>query len=344
MVEKLNIIKNSNHMLHRPLFELDDMERVPHQEQPQRIINIEKTIRSTNLPVNFIEVNPRGEEILKDIHTQDLIDTIRLISENCSEEEYVMPYVFSSIRRPRRRSKEIKRLNYNCMDMGTPIGKYTYETALTSASIAYQGAGHILNGEKLAYSLCRPPGHHAEKDVYGGYCYFNNAGVAANRFLKEGGERVVILDIDYHHGNGTQDVFYETDSVLYVSIHGHPDYGYPYYSGFEHETGSGKGLGYNINMPLMPETDEKTYLEALDKVLDKIKKYNPSFFIMSLGLDAYKLDPICQFKLDIDSYYIIGKKIREMNLPTLVVQEGGYYVEGLGDIVVSYFKGMLDLG
>lgn len=339
---KLLIIKNSEHYLHHPHIEIDEMTVKPHQEQPQRVDNIEKAMIKSGLPVTFNEIRSYGEDIVKDLHTKDFINSIKQISMDSNETEYNMPYVFGMSPVSKRRSKEIKRLSYHCMDMGSPIGKYTYQTALLSASIAYEGAKKLLEGQKYVYGLCRPPGHHAESNVYGGYCYFNNAGVAAKCFLKEGKAKVAILDVDYHHGNGTQQIFYDTDAVLYVSIHGDPDLEYPYYTGFDGETGSGEGLGANFNIPLPIWTDEENYLKNLDKACEKVLSFNPDVLILSLGLDTYKKDPICRFTLEMESYAKIAKKITSLNYPTLVLQEGGYYVIDLGKLAVSFFNGYLE--
>ncbi len=339
---KLLIIKNSDNYLHHPHIEIDEMTVKPHQEQPQRVENIERAIIKSNLPVSFSEIHSYGEDIVKDIHTAELINSIKQISMDSDETEYNMPYVFGLTPVTERRSKEIKRVSYHCMDMGSPIGKYTYQTALLSASISYEGARRLIDGQKYIYGLCRPPGHHAENNVYGGYCYFNNAGVAANHFIKSGKSKVAILDVDYHHGNGTQRIFYDTDAVLYVSIHGDPDLEYPYYTGFDDETGSGKGLGANLNMPLPIGTDEERYLKALNRACEKILSFKPDVLILSLGLDTYKRDPICRFILEVETYEKIAKKIKSLNYPTLVLQEGGYCVPDLGKLAVSFFKGYLE--
>lgn len=343
MKKQLTIIKNSRHQLHKPPFEVDAGKVTPHQEQPARIDNIEMEIIESEIKPNYIEIENFGEDIIKNIHTPELIHSVREISAASSAYEYSMPYVFSSIKHPKHRSRELKRVSYHCMDMGTPIGRDTFDTAMLSASIAYRGATEVMNGSKLLYGLCRPPGHHAEKNIYGGYCYFNNAGVAAMNFVKNAKGKVAVLDVDYHHGNGTQDVFYDTDAVLYVSIHGHPNSEYPYYTGFDDETGTGKGLGYNTNIPLPRMTGETEYMKALEKACERINKYKPDFLIISLGLDTYKHDPICTFRLEISSYYNMAKRLLSLGYPVLILQEGGYYVPDLGKLAVSFLDGALSV-
>jgi acetoin utilization deacetylase AcuC-like enzyme len=339
-MSSLIIIRNSQHHLHQPDYEIDELKTTKHQEQPERISIIENAISQSGIKHKFLEVREREEDILRSIHSEELINNIKAISQSCDEDEYTMPYVFPSKPYSGRRSSQVKRVSYHCMDLGTPIGKHTFQQAILSASIAHNCADYIMEGGRLVYGLCRPPGHHAGVDIYGGYCYFNNAGVCANRLSNFG--KVAILDIDYHHGNGTQDIFYESDSVFYASIHGDPDTEYPYFSGFDDEVGSGKGFGYNFNLPLPQGTTEKAYLAVLDIALEKVTSFNPVSLIVSLGLDTYKSDPICEFKLDVDSFNNIAKRIKALDCPTVVLQEGGYCVDELGRLAVSFFKGLLD--
>ncbi len=339
MPSKLTIIRNKKHHIHRPEYEIDELKTKKHQEQPERISIIEKAISRSDIPHKFVEVKRKDEDILQNIHTKELINNIKAISNSCDEDEYNVPYVFPPKPFSARLSGQIKHVSYHCMDLGTPIGKHTFEQSLLSVSIAHNCADYILEGGRLIYGLCRPPGHHAGSNIYGGYCYFNNAGICANRLLSFG--KVAILDIDYHHGNGTQEIFYGTDAVYYVSIHGDPDTEYPYFSGFDDEIGSGQGFGYNYNLPLPKGTTEDEYLNALGKALDKINSFKPDALVVSLGLDAYKSDPICEFKLEIESYNKIAKRIKATGYPTVVLQEGGYCIEELGNLAVSFFKGMM---
>ncbi len=341
MSDKLIVIKNSKQKLHHPNFEFDVTTMTPNDESPDRADKIEKALKESDLPISFVEAENCGEEILSGIHTQEMINTIKQVSLSCKEDEYIVPYVFSPIRNPNNRSKELRRLSYHCMDTGTPIGHHTYEVSLLSASISYMGVGYMLTGKNVAYGLCRPPGHHAESNAYGGYCYFNNAAIGANRFIKEGKGKVAIFDIDYHHGNGTQDIFYDKDSVLYVSIHANPDYAYPYYSGFADETGTGKGLGYNLNIPLPLYAPETDYLDAVDKSCERIIKFNPDSLIISLGVDTYEKDPMGKFKIRTETYKNMANKILSMGYPTIVLQEGGYCYGDIGKNIVSFLSGII---
>lgn len=183
-----------------------------------------------------------------------------------------------------------------------------------------------------------PPGHHASRDTYGGYCYFNNAGIAAKLLRKHG--RVAIVDIDFHHGNGTQEIFYNDDRVLTISVHGDPRHHFPYFCGFPSETGSGKGEGYNLNHILEDGTKVNSYLRLLkDSVLPVLKRYEPSFLILAVGFDTYHLDPIGKFALETPDYNRIAKLFQNLSYPTVILQEGGYYTKDLGKNVVSFLKG-----
>jgi acetoin utilization deacetylase AcuC-like enzyme len=171
----------------------------------------------------------------------------------------------------------------------------------------------------------------------GGYCYFNNAAIAAAELAND--ERVAILDIDFHHGNGTQEIFYDRSDVLYVSLHADPDKYFPYIRGREDETGRGAGEGYNLNLPLAKDTDINTYLQKLAVGLDRTADFDPDYLVLSLGFDTYKNDPIAGFNIDINDYSAIGKAIRSAELPTVIIQEGGYCVPDLGKIALSFLSG-----
>ena len=215
------------------------------------------------------------------------------------------------------------------MDLSACIVAGTYRAALTSANIALSAASSILDGEKSAFALCRPPGHHAGKDYAGGYCYINNAAVAANWLAQKG--KVAILDVDYHAGNGTQDIFYDRSDVFTISIHGDPDFEYPHYIGFAEETGAGAGVGFHRNFPLPKGTTDAGYLTALDEALNLIRKFTPQFLVVSFGADAFDGDPLGLFKLTRYGFSEIGKRIAGLNLPTAIIMEGGYANEALGD-------------
>merc|ERR1711974_165076 len=236
---------------------------------------------------------------------------------------------------------------YFCFDRFTPITKHTFEQAVASTNIALSGASHVLRHKKAAFSLCRPPGHHAGHELYGGFCYFNNAAIAAT-YLSLGGDvttakdaekRVAILDIDFHHGNGTQDICYENKNLMYASIHACPDSGgEPYFIGYEEEVGEGEGTGTNFNFPLKGTITTEVYLATLAKAISKIKEFDPEYLVISAGWDIMETDPIGWWKVTTDGIGEIGRTLAGLDLPTLVVLEGGYDVHKLGGYVKAFIS------
>lgn len=231
-----------------------------------------------------------------------------------------------------------QRGDFYIYDNTSPIGPGTWNAVHHSASVAYAGALAVCDGVSRVYALCRPPGHHAGRAFMGGYCYLNNAAIAANTLKALG--KVAVLDIDYHHGNGTQDIFWDNPDVLVISIHAEPALEYPYYCGYADERGGASAEGLNINYPLPFGTDEAGYVATLTQALSKIRAYAPGALVISLGFDTYRGDPMAQFLLDMPSYTRIGAMIAGLNLPTLYVQEGGYAVGALGEMAVSFFEGV----
>jgi acetoin utilization deacetylase AcuC-like enzyme len=199
-------------------------------------------------------------------------------------------------------------------------------------------ADRVLEGHRVAYALVRPPGHHAERRSFGGFCYLNSAAVAAQYLSRYG--RVALLDVDYHHGNGSQDIFYERADVLTVSLHGHPRHTYPYFSGFEDEKGAGCGVGFNLNLPLPEGLDGPHYRTHLDRALRAIRRFRARYLVVALGLDPAKGDPTGTFTLGARDFRENGRRIGALHLPSVVVQEGGYRSRSLGTNARSFFEGM----
>jgi acetoin utilization deacetylase AcuC-like enzyme len=231
------------------------------------------------------------------------------------------------------------KLGYYSFDAGTPITAGTWKAAKASADVALTGAGLVARGERGAFALCRPPGHHAGLDFYGGYCFMNNAAVAAQALRDSGLARVAVLDVDFHHGNGTQQIFYDRGDVLTVSIHGDPASNYPFFLGFADEGGEGAGKGCNLNLPLPDGTGWREYEFALNAALEKIAAFGAQALVVSLGVDTYAEDPISNFRLHGEDFSRLGRAIAKAGLPSLFVMEGGYAVEDIGVNAVNVLEG-----
>jgi len=231
------------------------------------------------------------------------------------------------------------KLSFYSFDAGTPITAGTWRAATAAANVALTGAERLRRGAVCAFSLCRPPGHHAAADYYGGYCFLNNAAIAAQYLVDGGAGKVAILDIDYHHGNGTQSVFYDRNDVLFVSIHGDPRQEYPFFLGHADERGQGRGQGCNVDFPLAWQTDAVHWFEAFDAGLALIRGFAPDFLVVSLGLDTFVDDPISQFRLQTSDYLVVGARIADLGVPALFVFEGGYAVADLGSNAVNVLAG-----
>ena len=232
------------------------------------------------------------------------------------------------------------RLGYHGFAADCSIADATWAAAAESAAIAVSATNAVLGGDRAAFGLCRPPGHHATVDQFGGYCYLNNAAIAAQRFLDAGVDRVAVLDVDYHHGNGTQDIFYERADVHVCSIHADPAEEFPYFVGHADERGSGAGTGYHQNLPLPCGSDAARWFDALDVGLGGIASNGCEALVVSLGVDTYEGDPISSFRLTTGDYPTMGRRIARLGLPTVLLLEGGYAVAALGENVLGVLDGL----
>lgn len=231
------------------------------------------------------------------------------------------------------------KLSYYSMDAGTPITAGTWRAAYASAQVALTGAHRLSGGAAAVFSLCRPPGHHAAADVYGGYCFLNNAAIAAQALRDLGAGRVAVLDVDYHHGNGTQAIFYDRADVFFLSLHSDPRAEYPYFLGYADETGIGVGEGTNANYPLPHGTDYAVWSQALDDACRRIAAWKADALVVSLGVDTFDGDPISQFRLKSPDFTACGARLAQLAVPTLFVMEGGYAVEAIGINAVNVLAG-----
>lgn len=224
-------------------------------------------------------------------------------------------------------------------DGSCPIGPRTWQSAYWSAQCAIAGAQALLQGERQAYAICRPPGHHARREAAGGFCYLNNAAIAA-QMLSTQYKRVLVLDTDMHHGQGIQEIFYERDDVMYISIHGDPENFYPVVAGFADERGSGAGYGYNLNLPMQHHSPESVFFDQLTQACRAIELFLPDALVLSLGFDIFEKDPQAMVGVTSAGFERLGKTVGAFKLPSLIVQEGGYYIEGLQDNAHRFFAGL----
>jgi acetoin utilization deacetylase AcuC-like enzyme len=318
--ERIILLVNDKHAIHH-------VEELGYVEAPVRIDSILEELEKTDF---FLKVYPRhhSEKHIKAVHDPEFVEYFEKVCEKLEPGRSIYPYVFP-IRNVARPPKDLPiRAGYYCIDTFTPINRNAYLAAKRAVDCALTAAKKLIEGYRLAYALVRPPGHHAERHSFGGFCYFNSAAVAAH-FLSTYG-KVAILDIDYHHGNGQQDIFYQRSDVLTISIHGHPHFAYPYFSGFKDEKGAGAGKGYNVNVPLQENIDGVQYREALKPLLKRITRFKPRFLVVTLGLDTAEADPTGTWSLQARDFELNGRMIGSLNLPTLVVQEGGYDTRVLG--------------
>ena len=338
----MKTVYTKNHILRNSKTELFGGELVKPFERPERMEYILNEIKTRKLgaildPVNF------DMDIIYKIHDKKYVDFL-----NNAWNEWValgfkgeaIPTVYPS----RSMNSDViptfieGKLGYYCLANETSISEGTVEAAYESVKVALTAAD-MLDEEKSVFALCRPPGHHASKDQYGGYCFFNNVAIAAEKLKEKGAKRIFILDIDFHHGNGTQAIFYDRSDVFFVSLHGDPKDAFPHFLGHADEKGSGEGVGYNCNYPMPPGTPYDVWTKSLDDSISKIQNFSPDALIVSLGVDTYENDPISFFKLKSDDFFDVGRKIASINLPTLFVMEGGYAIKEIGVNTVNTLKG-----
>jgi len=325
------------HRKHDPPFEVfDGGLRVPYLENPDRMDRILNALSKTDW-AEVIEPTDFGLDPIYAVHDKDYIDFLascwtEWLDTDARDKSTLLPSTFALRRHPQKPTSLLGRAGYFMMDLSACIVEGTYHAALASANCALSAAQAVANGERSAFALCRPPGHHAGKDYAAGYCFINNASVAAN-WLSAG--KVALLDIDYHCGNGTQDIFYERNDVLTISIHADPNFEYPHFAGFADEMGAGAGLGFHKNFPLEKGTDNARYLSAVEEALSLIRKFAPKYLVVSAGMDIYAEDPLGTIKVTTDGIREIGRRISALGLPTVIVMEGGYNNDALGRNIIG---------
>ncbi len=312
----------------------------PNPEQPERVERLLDGAKAAGCEI----VRPRDHGLgpIAAVHTPEYIDFLANIYprwrriEGASEE--VIPNIHPLARNGAYPASAVGQAGYHMADTACPISAETWESAQWSAWSAVEAAEAVMAGASAAYALCRPPGHHAFADVAGGFCFVNNSAIAAQH-LRRTAARVAILDVDLHHGNGTQGIFYARPDVLTVSLHADPVRFYPFFWGHADERGDGPGLGYNLNLPLPRKTADAGFLEALDAGLKRIRAFAPEALVVALGLDAFEGDPFGGLSVTTPGFARIAEKIAALKLPTVIVQEGGYLCDELGENLTSFLGG-----
>lgn len=327
---KIILLYNQGHEIHH----IQDKGYV---EAPVRIKSILKKIEKSDL---FIKHKTRHypEKHITAVHDKAFVEYFKKASASVPPGVSIYPDTFPIRKNAKPPKNLVSRSGYYCIDIYSPVNRNSYIAARSAVDCALTGADLLLADQQIVYALVRPPGHHAEKSSFGGFCYFNSAAIAANYLTGYG--KVAILDLDYHHGNGQQDIFYTRNDVLTISIHADTDYEYPYFSGFSNEKGHEEGYGYNINFPLPRNVDGRKYFRVLQKAVKTVKEYNPDFLIIALGLDTAKGDPSGKWQLLKEDFYSNGVLAGSLGKRTLVVQEGGYDSRVLGTNALSFFQGL----
>lgn len=323
----------------KPLYEWAFGDKIDHPETTARAENILAALREASEEFEVVAPKKAPWGAIRTAHDPRLIQLYQTASLLPAGETFY-PSVFPKDAIGQGNPTNIRHAGAYCFDSGTPLDADTLSAASWSAACAYDAARHVAAGAPLAYALSRPPGHHATRKYFGGYSYFNNSAIAA-KYLRRRKLRVAVLDIDFHHGNGTQSMFERDDHVLTVSIHGDPREYYPFYCGFSDELGKGRGAGHNLNLPLPTGTDGDTFVDALNNhLLPAIQHFAPDALVVAAGLDAYHKDPVGGFALTTEDFRRVGAAIATLQLPTVAVQEGGYYTPDLGANAVALLRGL----
>lgn len=342
----MKIVFSPDHVNHNTQTELSGGQLVSPYECASRMDYVSQAVAEYNIgeivaPRSF----PRTH--VEKIHAKDYLEFL----DSCWHEWQAagmkgeaMPTVWPSRSMPSTHiPKDIDgKIGYYALAGETAISANTAQSAWLAANIALTAADYLVQGEKCAFAQARPPGHHASKDQYGGYCFINNAAVAAQYLLDNGFEKVALMDVDFHHGNGTQAIFYDREDVFFSSIHGDPFDAFPHFLGHAEECGEGEGTGYNLNHPLPPGTPYAVWAEKLAESIAAFKHYGADVLVVSLGLDTFENDPISFFKIKTEEYLQMGQQLASLGLPTVFIMEGGYAVEDIGYNTANVLKGYLD--
>ena len=336
---------NPDHAAHSGKLEMFRGRMVPCHEVPARQDHVLAQLRAQNL--GPLQTSPHFEEAqLLRVHSPRYLQFLQsawaqwVALDPANAERDAIPSVWPtrSFRSDIEPDNFAARMGLYSFDAGTPLTAGTWQAARSGANCALAAAQHIVQGGRAAFALSRPPGHHAGADFFGGYCFLNNAALAAQYLRDKGWERVAIVDVDYHHGNGTQAIFYDRADVFFASIHGDPRTEYPFYLGHADERGQGAGAGCNLNLPLPRGSDYARWSEALEVALKAVADFGAQAVVVSLGVDTFAGDPISGFSLQSDDYLRLGERLNAIGLPTVLVFEGGYAVEAVGHNVAHVLR------
>ena len=331
--------------LHAPQDEFFRGQRVPCFENPTRARFVEDALRAHGHALHAPTVD--STPLLAQVHAPRYLDFLRtawaqwlaLDAAHAGVQPFPSVWPVRTLRSDVEPANFIARLGLYSMDNGSPMAAGTWAAAKAAADAAASAAQALLNGERAAFCATRPPGHHAGPDFMGGYCFINHAAVCAQALRVGGAARVAVLDVDYHHGNGTQAIFYDRADVLFASIHGDPRTEYPFYLGHADETGAGAGQGFNLNLPLPAGSRAAMWFGALDAACARIAAHRPDALVVSLGLDTYAGDPISTFALLTEDFTRLGQRLGRLGLPTALILEGGYAASDLGQNAVRVIEG-----
>lgn len=345
----MKVVYTLRHRMHHPEQEVEGGRLQDPYEHPGRAEIIQAALAADDA-FEFVAPDDWGVDPIEAVHDPGLVRFLETAWEEYQQangyHHDVVPDVFPlpAIREGMGEATEPTdigmRLGWWCFETTTPLTHGTYDAARSSVDVALTAADLVLSGDSVAYGLCRPPGHHAPRAAYGGYCFFNNAAVTAQHLASVTGGKVAVLDVDYHHGNGTQQIFYDRADVQFVSLHGDPARAYPYLTGHRDETGTGPGAGTTSNYPLTARTDDDDYLAALSAACAEVAAFGADAVVVSLGLDTFYDDPISDLSVTPDGFEASGAMIRDLGLPTVVLQEGGYATDDLGENARRWLHGI----
>lgn len=325
---------------HDPKFFLSSGAQYPCPEQPARVDALLSGVRQLGGPVVVAPDN--GIAPIRAVHPDRYLTFLQTIYPRWSRIEgasaEVIPNIHPANRTDGYPKSAVGQAGFHMTDTSCPISAETWRAAYLSAQSAIHAADLLLGGERAVYALCRPPGHHAFAELAGGFCYLNNSAIAAER-LTAAGRKVAVLDVDLHHGNGTQGIFYNRGDVLTVSIHAHPERYYPFFWGYPGETGAGPGEGANLNLCLERGTGDEGFLAALSQGLARVADWGADTLVLALGLDPFEGDPFAGLKVTTPGFARIGRAVASAGLPTVIVQEGGYLCPELGDNLAAVLSG-----